>query len=96
MNNTLPTPEQELRAALRRDLRRHADRTPTFFIGFVIAWVVRKLPLTAVEDLLDQLEQVHPAPRTEPVQHDTAGWPILRPSDPPPGTAWERHDDPEL
>jgi hypothetical protein len=82
VNDTLPTQEQELRSALKRDLRQHADRTPTFFIGFVIAWVTRKLPLTAVEDLLDQIERVHPAPQTEPVRLDDQGWPILRPSDP--------------
>lgn len=31
-----------------------------------------------------------PAP-AEPVETDPRGWPLL-----PPGTAWERHDEPDL
>lgn len=88
------SPEQNLRASLRRDLERHADRDVHMFAGFVVSWVTRNVPLNQVEDLVDQLDAAHPAPRTEPVQHDDQGWPILRPSDPA-GTAWERHDDPQ-
>jgi hypothetical protein len=35
-----------------------------------------------------------PKPKT-PVELTARRWPVLHPSAPP-GTAWERHDDPEL
>lgn len=49
-------PEQELRDALRGDLERHADRDVHFFAGFVTSWVARSVPLTLVEELVDQLD----------------------------------------
>lgn len=52
--------EQELRDALRRDLERHADRDVHMFAGFVISWVARNVPLTLVEQLVDQLDAAHP------------------------------------
>lgn len=31
-----------------------------------------------------------PPPDPEPIEHDGRGWPVL------PGTAWERHDEPDV
>lgn len=38
---------------------------------------------------------IPPPPPGEPPTLTARGWPELKPSDDPPGTAWERHDDPE-
>lgn len=49
------------------------------------------------ESILAEIKRVvtpPPGPH-DPPELTGRGWPILRPSDPvPPGTAWERHDDP--
>lgn len=34
-------------------------------------------------------------PAGDPPKLTVRGWPELTPSEDPPGTAWERHDDPE-
>lgn len=50
------------------------------------------------ESVLAEIKRVvtpPPAPH-DPPELTARGWPVLRPSDPEPGTAWERHDDPEM
>jgi hypothetical protein len=57
VNNNVPNAEQELRASLQEDLLRHLDRHEN--AGYIVAFVAKQMPLTLVEQLVDELDSVY-------------------------------------
>lgn len=57
--------------------------------------IERRTFMHSCESVLAEIKRVviPPAPPGEPPKLTPRGWPELHPSEP--GTAWERHDDPE-
>ncbi|MEV6890352.1 hypothetical protein [Kribbella sp. NPDC051137] len=49
------------------------------------------------EDTIRAIRKLLEPPRErQPVELTGRGWPVLRASEAPSGTAWEYHDDPEM